>query len=87
MIAPIDRRRPLNFAPREVPRAARVAIAVAAALAHTAISRLLPAAWRSAWLAKAARYQSRLKPVQTVADWLALKEYTTSTRIGAYRYR
>ena len=83
MIAPMDRRRPLNLAPREVPSAARVAIAVAITLAHTAISRLLPAAWRSAWLAKAARYQSRLKPVHTVADWLALNESTTSTTMGA----
>ena len=74
MMAPMDRRMPLNFAPREVPSAARVAMAVAIMLAHTAISRLFPAALRSAWLAKAARYQSRLKPVHTVADWLALNE-------------
>ncbi|MDT4871381.1 hypothetical protein FQZ97_1065070 [compost metagenome] len=87
MMAPMDSRMPLKRAPREVPKAARVAMAVAARLAQTAISRLLPAAWRSAWLAKAARYQSRLKPVHTVADWLALKENTTSTTMGAYRYR
>lgn len=83
MIVPMDSRSPLKRAPREVPRAARVAMAVAARLAHTAINRLLPAAWRRAWLAKAARYQSRLKPVHTVADWLALNDSTTSTRIGA----
>ncbi|MOA17197.1 hypothetical protein D3C78_1374430 [compost metagenome] len=83
MIAPMDNCRPLNFAPREVPRAARVAMAVATMLAQTAINRLLPAAWRRAWLANAARYQSKLKPVHTVADWLALNENTTSTTIGA----
>jgi hypothetical protein len=67
---------------RSVPSAARVAIAVATSVAVDAtISEFLAAAM-IVLLTKTAPYQSTLKPVQIVAERLALKLRAISTTTG-----